>query len=320
MKKLIWVLLLSFSTISYAETSADKSNFGFLDLLYWQVREGGADNWAQVIPSGSTNAIKMYEAPFDWNTGFKIGMGHLFKQENFDLTAVYTHFTTQATSQAAGNVFSSYVGNYFADNTNGANFGPSYGYASNRWQFFYNTVDLNLGHDFKIDCVLQLHPFVGMKVAFINQNIYSNWLNPTKPTNFTSATENLKNNFWGVGPTIGVDTIWTIFNGNNQSFDLIGNVALGLLYGHWSFNDEYNNNSGVNISTKVGDVNGASPVVDGFFGVQWSKPFKQFNTTVRLGYETQVWFNQVQFYSLNMGRINRSTWLQGGNLEFCVNF
>lgn len=308
-----------FTAEAHAVTSGDKSTFGFIDLLTWQVRESGADNWGQMQAPGQTS-FNVLDAPFEWNTGFRIGVGHEFSQASYDLVLAYSHYQTKAFNQASGVIFSSFVSNYFANNTNGANFGPTYNTANIRWQFFYNTIDLNLGRHFKLDPVLQVHPYVGLKAASINQKIYTNWLNPTTPTTFTAATENLKNDFLGVGPVIGVDTTWAIYSGTRQSFSLIGNIAGGLLCGHWHFDDVYSNNTPVSITTNLDSVNGASPLVDGLLSLQWSSQFATFDISVRLGYEAQVWFNQVQFYSLNMGRINRPTWLQGGDLEFRLNF
>lgn len=321
MKKLIWILLLALTAKVNATTFPEKSTFGFIDALIWQVRESGADNWAQKIsPAGLQRSAKLVEAPFNWHAGVRIGFGHIFSQDSYDLVLAYTHYQTHASNQASDNVYSAFVGNYFANNTNGANFGPSYNSARIRWQFFYNTVDLNLGHHFTIDPVLQLHPYIGLKAASIKQKIYTKWLNPITLTDFTTATENLKNNFWGIGPTIGVDSTWPIYTGTCQSLSLIGNIAVGLLWGHWSFNEVYANNTPITITTHVDRVNGAAPMAGGILGLQWINQFARSDLSIRLGYEAQIWFNQVQFYSLSMGRINRPVSLQGGNLEFRFNF
>ena len=320
MKKFIGICFLTLSAISHAATSHEESNFGFIDILQWQVRESGADNWAEIFhitPEKTT--VKLVDAPFDWNTGIRIGIGHTFNQNSNDTTIAYTHYQVTASNQAAGTVASAFDGAYFANNTNGAKLGLAYNNASVRWQFFYNTVDLNRGHHFDIDPVLQIHPYLGLKAASINQTIYTNWYSPSIPTTFTNATENLKNDFSGVGPTIGADTTWAIYTGPAQSLSLVGNIGGGILYGHWRFREVYKNNTPVTITIYVGSVNGAAPVATGLLGMQWKKQFKQADFSVRAGYEAQMWFNQVQFYSLSMGRANRPVSIQGGNLEFRLN-
>lgn len=322
MKKLIWILFLAVITEAKAATYQPNTNFGFIDLLLWQVRESGADNWAQTFnysSSGDLTQTTLIDAPFNWNTGVRVGIGHQFNQQ-FDLTLAYTHYQAYASNQTSGVVASAFDGAYFVNNVDGSKLGLSYHSGSIRWQLFYNTVDLNLGRQFSPDPVLLLHPFLGLKAASINQSIYTNWLNPTIATDFTSATENLKNNFSGIGPTLGIDTTWAIYSSTHQSISLIGNVAAGLLVGHWNFNEVFNNNNDIKISVYVNSVNGVSPVTTGLLGLQWKASFAKTELSLRLGYEAQLWFNQEQFYSLSMGRANRPVSLQGGDLEFGFTF
>jgi hypothetical protein len=321
LKKLIWILLFAFTAEAHAVTSRKEPTFGFIDLLMWQVRESGADNWGQLaISSGSKTLYRVLDAPFDWNTGVRIGFGHEFNQGGYDVMLAYTHYQTTASNQASGTVISSFDGNYFVNNLDGAALDIPYHSANIRYQFFFNTVDLNLGRNYKIDSVLEFHPYIGLKAASINQYIYSNWLNPVTPTTFTAGTENLKNNFSGMGPTLGVDSDWSIYNGHHQSVDLIGNLVGGLLYGHTTFSDVYSNNQPITITIHNNSINGASPMVGGFLGLQWSSQFAKSDISIRAGYEAQIWFNQVQFYSLNLGKIIRPLSLQGGDIEFRFNF
>lgn len=324
LKKLLWICLLLLWAFTAEAKAAfpNESTYSFIDFLMWQARESGADNWAQLIsPAGEQRSAQLIDAPFNWHPGVRIGVGHEFTEHCYDIMVAYTHYQTQATNHITGIVYSSFVGNYFVNNTDGANFGPTYNSASIRWQLFYNSVDLNLGRNFNIDPVLQCHPYIGLKATAIYQNIYTHWLNPTTPTNFTAATENLKNDFWGIGPTIGVDSTWPIYSDACQSFSLIGNITAGLLWGHWHFNEVYANDTPITITTTVSSINGAAPVAAGLLGLLWRYQFAA-NTeiSISLGYEAQVWFNQVQFYSLNLGRINRPLSLQGGNLDIRFNF
>jgi hypothetical protein len=313
-------LLLS-TIATQAAPAPDPSSFVFVDYLLWQVRESGADVWAQtLVTSGQQTAAQINDAPFAWNSGIRIGLGHEFNDKAYDLALAYTHYQTGAFDQTSGVVASSFDGAYFANNTNGASLGLTYNNANIHWQFFYNTLDLMLGKSFKIDSLLKLHPFLGLKTASINQKIYTNWLNPTIPTTFTAATEDLKNDFWGIGPILGVDTTWSIYSSPNQAFNLIGNISSGLLYGHWHFNEVYNNNVPTTIAVSVESVNGASPMTAGLLGFQYRRQFSKSDFSLSLGYEAQIWFNQIQFYSLSMGRANRPTSIYGANFNLRYNF
>lgn len=321
MRKIIWILLFLFAAHAHADVPAQHPTYGFIDLLYWQVRESGADNWGQLATeSGSKTIYKVLDAPFDWNTGVRIGIGREFNQDSYDVTLAYTHYQTTASNQASGTVISSFDGNYFANNTNGAALDLPYTSANIRYQFFFNTVDLNLGCHYKVDKILRFHPYIGLKAASIKQNIYSNWMNPIPATDFTTATEDLKNNFTGLGPTIGVDSNWVMYAGTSQTVDLVGNLVGGLLAGHTTLSDVYANNKPVTITVHNDSVNGVSPMLGGLLAVQWGSKYATSDISIRLGYEAQIWFNQVQFYSLNMGKIIRPVSLQGGNVEFRFNF
>lgn len=321
LKKLLWILFFTSIADVYAAAEnilpQNNSTFGFVNILRWQLREGGADNWAQEFSSTSnTEPIRIVDAPFQWNNGIRIGIGQLFSASNNDIALVYTHYHTLATNTASGLVSSSFDGNYFANNTNGASLGPDYRNASIRWQFYYDTLDLNAGHLLSFNSLLQLHPYIGLKGAVINQSIFSNWNNPTPATTFTTATENLKNNFSGIGPSIGIDTTWPMYLGTQKSISLLGNFTGALLYGHWYFDDVYMNNKPVTITVHNDSINGLSPMFGGLLGLRFDNQFKNSKISLMIGYEIQMWFNQIQFYSLNGGKYNRSLTLQGIDFEF----
>lgn len=296
------------------------NNYAVVDLLIWQAREGGADNWAKTItPAGAQQTAQLADAPFNWNEGVRLSIGHYFP-ENSDINLAFTHYTTTATNQIAGVVYSSLDANYFANNTNGASFGPSYSNANVRWQLFYNNLDLELGHDFRLDSLLMLHPHFGLEFASIDQTIYTNWNNPTTTSTFTSASENLKNDFSGIGPVFGVDSLWSLYSGSHQSFNIVGNLTTALVWGEWTFKDVYNNNKPVTITVNSDGVNGLSPMIGGLLGVQWNMTMPTTELHVRLGYEEQIWFNQMQIYFLDTGKMNRTTTFQGANLQIKFNF
>lgn len=319
MKRIIFIFLLTFITPLYAYQQEDHSIFAFADALLWRVREGGADNWGQTIqPPGSTQKVNILDAPFNWRGGFRAGVG--YEAASWDLVAAYTHFKTEAVRRAQGEVYSGYTGNFFVGNTDGADFGPHYQQGKMRWNFLFNTVDVEWGRSFNEEKALHLRPFVGIKGARIDQRIHTTWLNPVVPTNFTSAVENLKNDFWGVGPEVGLDTTWPFCRRNFQTLSLVGDVSFAVLWSHWQFKDVYENNAGTSVTVHSDDINGGSTMGRGLFGVEWERDFSKAAMKVRLAYEAQVWFNQLQYYTFNMGRLSYLMSLQGGVLDFSFNF
>lgn len=111
-----------------------------------------------------------------------------------------------AASVTDAEIHSAFSGNFYANNTNGNGLsGPFYHDAKIKWNFLYNNIDWELVYHFNDD-KYNIRPFVGLKVAFLNQNIDTQWQTPYDNvfklpiSTFSIATENITNNFWGVGP------------------------------------------------------------------------------------------------------------------------
>lgn len=316
--------LVGFVSPLYGYQDTYDSNYFFADLLIWNVRAGSVENWAQEIsPAGATQTAKLLNIPFKWKPGIRLGVGHNSCYDDWDAVFSYTGFQTKGTNQASvtsGGIFSPFLGNFFMDNANGAAFGANYRNASIQWKILFNIADLEAGKTFQVARSLKLRPFVGLKGGVINHHIDSSWQNPTAPKSFTSATENLKNDFWGIGPAIGLDTTWSIYQVPTGCFNFIGNFSGALLSGHWRFKDYFQNNTGASVAVQLSPITGAASMARGLLGIEWVGSIADANVSIRLGYEAQVWFDQIQYYSLNMGRLNSLMSVQGAVLGFNVKF
>lgn len=325
---LFFFLLTLISLSSHAQNSKGHPQV-FVEFLYWQAREGSDENWSQnITPKGAEQSVTLYDAPLQFNPGFRLGLGYGSMDNTWDVVAYYTYYTTSASNHAEGDIYSAYIGNFFANNTDGANFGPFYDSAKIDWDFSFQTIDLELGRHFEIDKILTLRPFIGLKTAIIDQKIDSDWYGPKTETlgvivpitSFSTANETLIQDFWGIGPSFGLDTQWPLYQAMHQNLSLIGNFSGALLWGHWEFSDKYHNNTPVSITTNTDSFNGAETMVRGILGMEWSNRYSEIDVTIRLSYEAQVWFNQMQYYNFNMGRLNNLMSIQGGNLGFNLKF
>ena len=308
----------------------------FADMLFWTVREGAADNWAQVItPEGLSGSYvgtaTLVDAPFDWNAGFRVGIGRQ-RTDGVDATLSYTNYSTRATSHAAGEVFSAFLGNFYVDNTDGGKFGPYYRSASIGWDFDFHTIDFEIGRRFAAAPNLTMRPYVGLKTAIINQSVHSQWHEPIdtleKTYHFTSATEDLGQDFWGIGPSLGVTLEIPLYTEPRYSLKLFGTPSGSLMYGNWTFKEAYTNDgptsttvpTQTSVAINTSPISGAATMLSGVMGVEWTQHFARATTTVRVGYEGQVWLNQMQFYSYNMGRLNNLMSLHGVTFELCIDY
>ena len=64
----------------------------------------------------------------------------------------------------------------------------------------------------------------------------------------------------------------------------------------------------------------AACMARGYLGVEWTSLRNNVGLNIRLGYEGQVWFNQMKYYSYDMGKMNSPLMLQGGVLDVRLHF
>lgn len=326
MKKVFFIYLLLLAgpvCAAAAPHHHSKAITVFSDVLYWQLREGGAENWAQVItPTSANRTATLVGTPFKWNTGYRVGAGYTKPASRWDSLLYYTHYQTRGLNGASDYVYSAFLGNFFANNTNGASIigAPTYRFASMNWTYNYDTVDFEIGRNFKIDRRLLLRPYLGLKYAVIDQHMYTSWHVPVLEVPFNNALENLKQDFSGVGPVFGLKATFPLYQRKRNSLSLMGNLSCGLLYGHWSFSDVFQSDQPSSITVTVNSVNGLETMARGLLGLEWTTTFSKADISAHLAYEAQAWINQMRFYSYNMGRLNAQMSLQGGVFGLSVNF
>lgn len=331
MHKRILALLLVFSTQVYGSDHTDHSTSVFAEFLYWQISEVGSDNWAQVItPPGTSESIQFLDVPFQWDPGFRVGAAYHGSENNWDTLVYYTWYQTQSTNQASvttGEIHSSFPGAFYANNTNGSGLsGPYYHNASIKWNFLLNNIDWELGRTFNIKNRYKLRPFVGLKAAFIDQSIHTRWQNPYDPalkipiTTFSSAIENITNDFWGVGPSLGLNTSWNVHQTPSSAIGLFGNFSGAFLWGGWHITDVYENNTPVTITVQNNVQSSTATMAKGLVGLSWQTATQYMDIAFRLGYEGQAWINQLKFYSFDGGRQNGTLYIQGGVLDVCIQY
>lgn len=294
----------------------------FFDLLVWNAQESGAENWAQVfVSNGSSESVEVLDVPFDYNAGLRAGVAYAFDYDEWDLGLSYTWFHTSGKKGASttGAIASSFLGNFYAENADGSSFGPSYKSTALQWAVLFNMFDLELGRKFWVGTKLYLRPFIEIKGGWINQKIRTKWKDPSKGS-FTSATENLKNNFWGIGPGIGFQSKWIFACPFDCPLSLFGDFSSAIMWGHWTFADVYQNNKPDLITINIPNVNGGATTVRGLMGFGWEGDLRKVHYSIRLGYEMQFWLDQLQLYSLNTGRFDNELTLQGGVLDIRIDF
>jgi hypothetical protein len=276
-------------------------------------------NFRPFTTSEGASAVDFSQTPksvsFDWNFGIRAGMGYQFEGDKWDTRLYYTWFQTRGknsaiASNADSNITTALLGEWL-----------TFGFASNsgriQWQILLNAVDWELGRNSPVGKGFSFRPHLGLKGAWIYQTMHSQWT-----TKENSATENLKNNFWGLGPKGGVNTNWHLGSIKNHSFNLFGDTSLTLFGGRWTFKDIQKTSMNSSIAGINPTTWAATFMFHGQMGFSWDVMFNknQSNFGVRVGYEFQYWYDQLKIFTFLEGTLHAALVLQGGMLDFHVNY
>lgn len=336
MKKGFLVLLLCLASQAFSFQNTHSTTSVFLDFLMWQTREVSDDNWAQIIsPAAAHQQIQFLNVPFQFDPGVRVGIRYNHPENPWNTQFYYTGYKTTGRNHAQVNseeIHSTFAGNFYANNLAGNGIsGPYYHQAGIQWNIVLNALDLEIGRTSTINERLSLRPFTGLKAAMIHQKINTRWYSPYEPTTllnptptpittFSSAREDMTNDFNGIGPSAGLDSTWNLYKTNRNTVSLIGNFSGAFLWGHWRLGDQYRNNTPVSITVLNDSLSTAAPMTKAYLGLEWVNASAPGQFNVRLGYEGQFWFNQLRYYTFSIGKTNDALFMQGGILEFLFTF
>lgn len=293
------------------------------DLLFWQSNVGSLD---YAVDSKSTTRVThghVKEPEFDWDWGFKLGVGYKMPHDKWDLFVNYTYVHAHAhgsTHKDNGAVYPIWANSFGFT-------GDSF-YATNakaEWHANLNMADIELGRTCFAGRWLSLRPFIGVRGLVINQD-YN--LRYSGGTAFPGDTDkvSMDNDFWGVGLRVGLDTLW----GLGAGFGIYGNGSASLLSGHFDVHEkEKLKNAGTHRLNIGRDVDNVVVAADLALGLQWDYLFskERYHFGVKMGWEFNVFFDQNQLFnfmsSTNPGAIdfkNDDLSFQGLTLGFRFDF
>lgn len=273
----------------------------FLDALYWQATE--TVDWALINDLGIQNQNITYKTvSFKYAPGFRIG--GLFAISDWDSKFSYTRFHTKTTDSVSGNLVSTFMGGKIAQ---GSNF---YRTGNVSLTIDFNMFDWDIGQCISITDTLRLRPAMGLRGGFINQSITTNFQGPI------SVTENVKNNFRGIGPKAGIEGSWIFCRNNGCEISLFSDFSTSFLWGKWIIHDVAEVSNANTIDTKVGNRNFGAFTIQEIIGINLN--YDCF--AIKMGYEISDWFNQYQVLDNGTGAHNNDLILQGISLRISYDF
>lgn len=281
------------------------------ELLYWNASEEPSSFWA-ITSTLTEDKVDISNNDFGWNPGVRAGLS-LEPNTYFDTALYWTYFSTKSNASipiaahiVAPEFFSGYLSKNFF-------FG-----AQQDWQLTMNTVNLEAGHTFTIGNNISIHPTLGLMGATINQDIDVLW-----QAELYNATEKVTSDFWGFGPTFGIDGEWKFVN----SFSFIGKFSTAFLWGNWNISDVYSRPyvalsltpDATVITTKMNDDDLGTLVLKYFVGMRWTPP-SMAQLSLQLGYEMQYWPNQLRLTVFQQLPTRGDLTFQGGTCRFSLDF
>lgn len=252
------------------------------DVLYLRAFEGGLfDACDQTETTDSTvNGLvvsrlegKSNSSNFRWNWGFRVGAGYEFANSCSGVGVYWTHFNSHK------------HGDHNEKN-------------NRQWKIDFDAVDILWGYRSHLSSCVVLTPYVGVKYANINQRLHTNFVstatNITDPAVVHTRSRGfVKEEFWGVGPEIGIEGDFGIGGG----LSLYGNIALSTLYGRFHVESDHIDrfSTGKNIDHLRQNIDAYQTVLDTRLGIRWTTCFcsdKIF--AVQLGLEQHRYFDHNQ--------------------------
>lgn len=275
----------------------------FLDILTWRASEESSSIWASKVTDTSTNQFRFgpEDISFDLNYGFRGGFSYTPNSQFWNATLYWTHFNTQSNENIA-TALQIIAPEFFSGFTSGNLF---FG-ADIDWHLAMNTLDFVIHHAINLSPSLTIFPSIGVKAGTIFQNIDSIW-----DAVLYKSTEKVDNDFYGAGPSFGVDAKWNIFD----NVFVVGNLHSAFMLGHWNINDVYKRPavSGVvtatTITTRLNHTMLGTLMLDYFLGLEWQY---RKSVTFKLGYEMQYWANQLRLPTFQQLPLHGDLTLHGG--------
>ncbi len=260
----------------------------FADLLCWKAHQAGLE-YAFRSTDNRINVGADKAPHFDWDCGFRLGVGKNLPYNGANLSLAWTHFNADAkgnlTVPAGGTlqeILASPVLNQFLEA------------ASSHFKLNLDFIDLQLSKEFSFCDFFILKPHVGLRAEWLQEHHHVNY-SLQNPIFGNPDVLRFKNNFWGVGLRTGLETQW----GFGYGLSLCVDGAFSLIPGYYSLSVSENiSPSQFLLSYNKDNYWIAKAIADGCVGIKWDTWLcGQYHAAFLIGWEQQFFFNQWQWQS-----------------------
>ncbi len=279
-----------------------------LEALEW--RASLTDDWSYQNSLTVPNQIIAYNTlDYKFRPGYRAGVTY---GTNWDAVLYYTHYFTQVSASATGNVLPAYMGSTTAKPKD--LFDPSYAYFYQSGQvnsaITYNIFDLLFGKKVNLTDTIMVHPFAGFMGGWIDQTIHAQFQGTT------STIETVTDNYTSIGPKVGIDASGRVLNYHDVQVSLTAMFASSFLLGHWAFNDHTRVTPAREVVVITPSKNMGTITLQSMLGIKMD--YQKFS--LKLAYEIGDWFNADQIFDNDSGTHSNDLILQGATLGLTYSF
>lgn len=276
-----------------ADASPNIDGYGFYitaDAIVYQMLED-SNAYAVAIPS-TGGSRHTYRSSFDWNWGFKTGIGYYAEHDYWQSGFEFTYLETQTGSHApakSGYTYEECTSLRQLSDVNTALFTS----ASDKWKVHYYNLDWRIGKDFFVSKYLSFLPEIGIKSTWFYQQRHTQY-----KTGYFYKNFDAQDNFTGVGPKADLKAKFHF----GRNFSLIGGVDVALLFASNKTSYDVDAAHSVAFANGLNDQqfsngykqNHVSPYLGLNIGVAYDTNFMDdaFNFGIKVAYE-QLYYNKA---------------------------
>jgi len=273
-------------------------------------------------------SAKALDQDWEFDPGFRVGLGYNFDYDDWDLHAYYTWLYSYPSTSASippqpinGPDDEFIVGLFALQPVNqGSLVFELFENVNSSWQLQFNAWDLELGRNYFVGKSLALQPVVGLKGALIRQHLNVHYTTTNTSFTFADIYVRCKSRYWGVGPKVGVFGSWDLGYG----FSINGDVHGALLYGEFTtrFSQNGIQTDGDLFNLRLTDNSyRLRPMAYLNLGLEWGRCFWEWMFfSFHVGWECQYWWDQMEFTSFKDITPEGALALTGLNAGFRFDF
>lgn len=315
-----------------AKENAQRNLDVFTDLLYWHVGEVGTipnSTISTKLDPDFVSKLNLNNLSFGWNFGYRVGGRYSnLGNDEWGISLFYTGYRSKAKNSGSFDGFVGIpTGFPLTQTITDASFLQLFWLFAAQsfraeWALDYKVLDFELDRKYLVSKTVTLRPYLGVRTGWIQQNIHihSTYHDVTNNNLPVQASEKLTNHFWGIGPSWGLDTKWCLGRAKGHFFSLFDDFSGAFLWSRWSSSDHLTVGDTITGTLKSKHRRSGSLMFQNLIGVEWRVKLNQRGAqfSLRLGFESQFWFDNLQVFNTYNGRQHNALTLQGGTFDLHV--